>query len=140
MTEKKQQHTPEEWERGHFIDCKQYEEQSAEWKKNAEYEESKRIFANFHESDQGRSRVLICVLSDFDTDANGDLIAAAPRTARQRDKLLGILRSIEGRSNQALNVISSVSGADGDKLCSIVAHIRNMARAAIPAEKESNDE
>lgn len=71
-------HTPGPWRRGHFMNLRQYEKMSPKWKQDREHEESKQIFANFSEVDQGRSRIHICTLSDFDTDLNSALIAAAP--------------------------------------------------------------
>lgn len=52
-------HTATPWSQGRFLDLPQYSKMSEEWKKNAELEESKRVFSNFSILDNGRTRKFV---------------------------------------------------------------------------------
>lgn len=82
-------HTPGPWSRGRVLNTSQ----TARWTQQARDEvgaiEATQVFSSFTQLDEGRGRGLVCTVNEHHPqyEANANLIAAAPETAAERDKL-----------------------------------------------------
>lgn len=83
------QHTPGPWKQGRLLMTSRTRSWSISARNEGDAYERKRVFSNFTDSDQGRSRRLICVC---ERQEDAELIARAPELQKENERLREALK------------------------------------------------
>ena len=129
-----EKHTGLPWSIGRFLNLGRYRTMTKEWKDDRRREESMQVFSNFTEQDEGRSRIHICTLSNFDTEANRNFIIEACNNHYQLKSDLAAERKRVGVLEEILKPF--VAWLDGEKDAPFPYGACGEAKAALPDKPE----